>query len=104
MAHGDVQGSPWTWSSADYQGNTISISIPFNTTTRAILNGSSVTRQAGCVYGHLYIGLGVDGKPDSTLHTFAVAVGTRTVTAAQMSSVGLSTIDDVMALQVTAGP
>lgn len=104
MARGDVPVSPWIWSSADYQGNKITITIPYDNTSKAILNGSNVVRDVGCVYGHLYIGLGADGTPNTTTHVFAVSVGTRAVTAAQMSAVGLNTISDVLALQVTAGP
>jgi hypothetical protein len=104
MAHGDVQVSPWIWSAADYQGNSITITIPFNNATKAIQNGSSIVRDPGCVYAHMYIGLGADGTPDTTVRAFAVSVGTRTVTANQMGAVGLHTIDDVLNLQITAGP
>lgn len=99
-----VQVSPWVWSAGDFQGNTITITVLFNNATKAIINGSTCVRQAGCVYGHLYIGTGADGTPNTTTHAFAVPVGTKTVTAAQMSAVGLNTITDVLALQITAGP
>jgi hypothetical protein len=103
MARGDPLTSPWVWSAADYLGRTITITSNFNNATRA-LQASSVVRAAGCLYGHLYIGLGGDGTPDSTTKSFAVPVGTTSITANQMSAKGLNTIDDVLALQITAGP
>lgn len=96
--------SPWTWGTTDYQGATLTITVPFDNTTRALVNSTSVTRASGCVYGHLYIGTGPDGTPNTTTHVFAVSVGTTTVSAKQMSNHGLNTIDDILALQITAGP
>jgi hypothetical protein len=105
--NGGVPVSPWRYDSgADYQGNHVSITINYDNTTRALL-GATLHRDAGCVYTKIYIGLGADGKPDSTTHVFNVGnlTGDRSVTPAQLAAVGLSTIEDVNALgQITAGP
>ena len=96
--------SPWVWSAADYLGNTISVSVVFNNTTKA-LTSATIARDAACLYGHLYIGTGADGTPNTTTHALTVAAGSsKTYTAGQMSQVGLNTINDILALQITAGP
>ena len=103
MARGDPLTSPWVWTAADYAGAVIRITVNFNNSTKALQN-SSVFRDAACLYHNIYIGTGADGSPNTTTKAFAVPAGTSTVTANQMSSKGLNTIDDVMALQITAGP
>jgi hypothetical protein len=104
MARGDVLVSPWVWQTLDYQGNALTITVPFNDSTRALVNSTTVVRDAGCVYGHLYIGTGTDGTVETTTHSFAIPVGTTTVNARQMGNKGLNTIEDVLTLQITAGP
>lgn len=97
-----VTPNPWTWRSLDYVGLGISIVITWDATTRA-LTGATVSRDDGCQYNNILIGVPgsaqvktlpapADGKPDATY------------TAAQMSRQGLSTVDDVDALQITASP
>ena len=103
MARGDPLVSPWLWSAPDYLERAITLTVNFNNATRALQN-STVVRDAGCLYGHVYIGLGADGTPDTTTKSFAVPVGTTTLTANQLGNKGLNTIDDVLALQITAGP
>jgi hypothetical protein len=106
-AHGDPDAplpqSPYVWESPDYQGNRIRITVTFDNATRA-LTGGSVFRDAACVYRKIYIGVGVDGSPDSTTHKFTVPAGTTAVSAAQMAAVGFTTIEQFLALQITAGP
>jgi hypothetical protein len=103
VARGDPFVSPWVWAARDFQGSAITITVNFNNNNRALQN-SSVVRDAGCLYSHIYIGLGPDGTPNSTPHTFTVPFGTTQITAGQFSAVGLNTIDDILALQITAGP
>lgn len=95
--------SPWVWTAADYQGNAITISVTFNNSTRAI-TGGSVTRDAGCVYGHVYIGVGPDGTPNTSPDVYAVPFGTTNLNKNRFTNNGLNTIEDVLALQITAGP
>jgi hypothetical protein len=97
-----VISSPWVWEADDYQGNSIVITVTFNNSTRA-LTGATVVRQAGCVYGTIFIGQGADGTPNSTADQFPVPVGSTHVTANQLKRNALRTIEDVLALQITAG-
>jgi hypothetical protein len=95
--------SPWVWQALDYQNNAITITINFNNSTRA-LTGGKVVRDAGCVYGTVYIGQGADGTPNTAPDKFAVPTGTTNLTANQLKRNGLATIENVLALQITAGP
>lgn len=97
-----VQVSPWSASFPDYQGNAITVTVTFNNSTKA-LTGASIVRQTGCVYTYLSFGLGPDGTPNTAPARFNVPVGTTAVTAARLKSGGLNTINDVLALQFTAG-
>jgi hypothetical protein len=98
-----TQLSPWTQSFMDYLNRAITITVTFNDSTGA-LTGATIVRAVGCLYGKIYFGVGVDGKPDSTPGVFAVAVGTTTITTAQLASGGFSVIEDILQLQITAGP
>jgi hypothetical protein len=98
-----VQQTPWVWTAADAANNVIRITVTFNNATRA-LTGATVFRDAACVYTKIYIGVGSDGSPNSSPRVFTVPAGTTTFTAAQMSSVGLNTIENILAHQITAGP
>jgi hypothetical protein len=107
LAKGDPVSSPWVYDSGpDFQDRHVSITVVFNNATR-ILQSATLHRDAGCVYTHIYIGIGVDGKPETAAHTFDISnlSGDRSVTSTQLAAVGLNTIEDVLALgQITAGP
>ena len=103
MQHGGPLQSPFTYDSGiDANGKHITITIPFNNATRAILSGQ-VVRDNGCLYRKILIGLGADGSPDSTTHSFTVPNGTTNITAGQFSAFGFDVIEDILALQITAG-
>jgi hypothetical protein len=91
------------YQASDYKDHVIRITVTFDNTTK-VLTGATAFRDATCVYTKIYIGVGADGTPDATPHKVTVPSGTTTVTAAQLSAVGLSTINDIIALQITAGP
>jgi hypothetical protein len=93
--------NPWVFGANDPQGNSLSISVPWNSSTRALQN-ATVVRASGCTLFTVYIGLGADGQPETSANVYSVPVGTGTVTARTLSHHGLSTIDDLLALQVTA--
>lgn len=97
-----VQTSPWMVSVPDYQGNAITVTVTFNNASKA-LTGATVVRDVGCVFTYLSFGLGPDGTPNTAPARFNVPIGTTTVTANQLKSGGLNTINDVLALQFTAG-
>jgi hypothetical protein len=87
----------------DSEGRTLRITVAFNNGNRG-LTSATVHRDAGCVYARIYMGTGTDGTPDSTPRTFPVTVGDTEFSAGQLSGVGLDTIEDILALQITAGP
>lgn len=95
--------SPWVWQAVDYLGAQIRITVDFDNSTQALLD-ATVYRDAACLYRHIYIGLGTDGLPNSTVHSFAVAAGSTVISASQLSKNGLNTLADVTSLQITAGP
>lgn len=103
MVHGGPVLTPYVWEALDYQQNAIRITVNFDNATRA-LSGASAFRDSACVYRHIYIGTGADGTPDSTPRVVHVPAGTTPVTAQQLHNVGLDTIEDFLALQITAGP
>lgn len=98
--------SPVVWESPDYQNNVIRITITFNNATRAI-TGITVFRDSACVYTKIYMGLGADGTPDTSTRKITVPAGTTVLNASQLSalaSAGISTIENFLALNITAGP
>jgi hypothetical protein len=80
----------------------MTISVAWKASTRALQN-TTVTRDPACSLGHVYIGVGADGIPDDSANAYAVPVGSTTITANTLKANGLNTIDDVLALQITAG-
>lgn len=94
--------SPWAVSFTDTNHASLGITVRFDNDTMAITD-ATVTRDAGCLYRVILLGVGADGIPDSTPHAFVVPFGTSVITAGQLSRNGLSTINDVLALSVTAG-
>ncbi|MGN6403382.1 hypothetical protein [Sinomonas sp.] len=98
-----VPPNPYIWSANDPLGNPLTISVAWRASTRALQN-TTVTRDPACSLGHIYIGLGPDGTPDTSPNAYAVPTGSTTINANALKANGLSTIDDVLALQITAGP
>ena len=97
--------SPWVREFGDYQDRVIRITVTFNETTRA-LTGIAVFRDPDCMFTKILIGLGLDGTPDSSDKAIDVPAGTTVLTAQRMNQLanrGLSTIEDIQALQITAG-
>lgn len=102
MARG-TQTSPWIYEATDVEDRALRITVTFNNGSRA-LTSATVHRDAGCVYAHIYIGTGPDGLPDSTPRSLSVPEGDTSFNAGQLGAVGLDTIEDILALQITAGP
>lgn len=98
-----VPPNPFVVEFRDYVGKVIRLTANFNEATRA-LTGAVAFRDADCQYRRVYIGLGPDGAPDSTPDVVPVPAGTTSVSANQLRRNGLRTIEDVTALQITAGP
>jgi hypothetical protein len=98
-----TQLTPWVYEAQDNNGRVLRITVTFNNASRA-LQSAAIFRDVGCAYGKIYIGVGADGLPDSTPRSFNVPHGDTVFNAAQMSAVGLDTIEDILARQITAGP
>lgn len=98
-----TQQSPWVYQATDYLNRSLTITVTFNNGTRA-LSGATVVRDVGCLYSKIYMGVGGDGKPDSTTRKVTVPEGTTPVSQATLNGIGLTTIEDIIALQITAGP
>lgn len=102
---GPIQ-TPFVYDAADYLDRHLTITINFDNATRALQN-AVIHRDADCMYIHIYVGVGADGKPDSSTHSFAVPnlEGDRNIGQAGLNGAGLTTIEDVIALgQIAAGP
>lgn len=98
-----VPPNPFVVEFRDYIGKVIRITVEWSSATRA-LSGAVVFRDADCQYQRVYIGVGADGTPDSTPDVVLVPAGSTNITANQLRRNALRTIDDVVALQITAGP
>lgn len=97
-----VPPNPWTWAANDVNGRTLAVTVNWRSNTKA-LSGAVITRAVGCQLTTLYIGVGADGTPNSSPNAYAVPEGTTNIGSGQLKANGLSTIDDVTALQITAG-
>jgi hypothetical protein len=104
MANPPALVSPWKWQTPDAGGHILSITVTFDNTTHAI-TGVSSYRDPDCEFTQVLIGRGADGSPNSTLRTIDVPDGDFVLPAnriAALASRGLNTIDDILALQITA--
>lgn len=88
--------SPWVWTSgSDYQGKAITLSFAYDNSNHA-LGDLTTTRDTGCVWSKLEIGLGGQRK------TVTVPNGQRTFTPAQITAAtGFTSIDQIWALNIT---
>lgn len=101
MAHGDVLVSPWVVEFFDFGHREVKITVNFNDSTRALTN-AVVHRDTGCKFTKIVLDDPNDGAKAKPLPAPADGAGDRTYTAAQMSAQGLNTIEQVLALQITA--
>lgn len=103
MAKGDPLLSPWVVQFFDFQHLELRITVNFDNTTRALLS-AVVHRDSGCQYHTIVFDVPGDGVKSKRLPAPVDGAGDRTYSAAQMASQGLSTIEQAMALQITAEP
>lgn len=87
----------------DYLGKIVMVTINWNTTTRA-LNSVVVHRDDGCVYHTIILDNPSDSLKAKPLTLPADGAGDITYTANQLGKQGLNTIDDILAVQITAAP
>jgi hypothetical protein len=100
MTRGGTLTSPWVWSAGDYAGLVIKITVNFNNTTHALLS-AVVHRDSGCQSHAIVFDVPASGTA-KRLAAPADGAGDVTYTANQMGKQGLNTIEDVLALQITA--
>ncbi len=99
---GSPAQSPLYYAFDDYRQNILSVTMVFDNTSR-LITGCTVYRDADCLWRHLLVGLGEDGVPDSSPRSFAVPVGTTNVPVSTLNVRGLTTIEDFLGYQLTAG-
>lgn len=108
MARGDPLTSPWRWEANDNRGKAIGFQVSFvDSSTPHTITGIQLGRAAGCDYSRLLIGTGADGNPDDTDKIVVVPVGVTTLGAGALNNLanhGVSTIEDILALNITAAP
>lgn len=104
MAKGDL-ANPYNLSYPDYQGLVLSVSVPWNATTRAITS-ASVHRDVGCQYHTIVFANPTDQLLRKDLPAMTDAQTDATFTANQVRQrTGFQTIDDLLAAgQITAEP
>lgn len=101
MARGDPVSTPYVYNSgADYLGRHLTGTFNFDNVTRN-LSSLVVHRDIGCVYIAVLIG-NPNGTPIRVPPSGAIAEGNTTISQAQLNAVGLTTVEDVLALQITA--
>lgn len=101
-ASGKPVPNPYPWEGSDYLGRKISINISWNNGNRS-LTGATAQRDAGCLFSRIYFGVGGDSRPESSSKFVNVSSGNQNIPAGQLQAVGLNTIDDVLAGQISAG-
>lgn len=104
MAKGDPLLSPWLPGPfPDYLGRKIIVTVNFNDTTRALVS-AVIHRDTGCLWHTLVFDDPTDAAKAKRLAAPIDGAGDRTYTANQLRQQGLDTIEQAMAVQVTAEP
>lgn len=108
MSRGDPFLSPWTWQALDYVGLAINITVNFDNTTHALVavGGACATihRDSGCQYTKIVLDNPTDAVKAKRLAAPADGRPDATYTVNQLKAQGLNTIDDILAVQITAEP
>jgi hypothetical protein len=101
MAKGDPISSPYVYDSGgDFQGRHLTATFAFDNVTR-VLSGLTVHRDVGCVYVAVLIG-SPNATPVRVPANGSIPTGDTPVTKGQLNAVGFTTVEDVLALQITA--
>ena len=103
MARGDPLNSPYVWAAGDYIGRQITITVSFNNATRAI-QSAIIHRDDGCMYHTIVFDVPSDGVKSKRLVAPVDGAGDRTYSKAAINAQGLTVIEDVLAVQITAEP
>src|ERR1041385_1923250 len=101
MAKGDPISSPYVYDSgADWQGRHLTATFSFNNGNRN-LSGLVVHRDPGCAYVAVLVG-NPNGTPTRIPSSGSIPNGDTNVTQGQLNAAGFTTIENVLALQITA--
>lgn len=101
MSHGTgIPDNPLVLTFFDYQQNELSLTVNWNASNQNI-TGATTFRSPNCLYQTIY--WGVEGA--NQIEYATIPTGTTNASAAQIKQVtGFSTILQVVALQIGAGP
>ncbi len=94
--------SPWVFQCLDISDAAFTAVFNFDDVTRA-LGACNVVRDSGCLFTSLWLGLGLDRTPNSTLNTFHTPGPHHTINPSVFAARGLLVIEDVWAIQITCG-
>jgi hypothetical protein len=102
---GGTAVSPYVYEARDSQGYVIRGVFNFDDETRA-LGDLEAHRDPECAYTKIVVGVGSKDDPtvEGSGRKVTVPEGDTTITATQLDNVGLTTIDDILELQITAIP
>src|SRR5260370_9609550 len=94
--------SPWAYTTTDASGLTLTVTFTFDNVTFTVLTITG-HKDAGCAYSNFYMGVGADGRPDSTATQLAIPQGNALMALALLTGLALTPIRDVLAHPVTPG-
>lgn len=100
-AKGDPITSPYVYDSGpDANGKSLTCAFSFNNNNRS-LSGAVVHRDPGCLYVAVLVG-DPNGTPVRVPASGSIPEGDTSISKGQLSANGFSTVEDVLALQITA--
>lgn len=106
MAKGDPVTSPHVlYRALDNEGRELRVTLTFN--AARTVTGITTFRDPNCTYRKLLIGVGGDGRPDSSPRALPVRAGNDAATQQELNGLaaaGLVTVENYQSLQITASP
>lgn len=101
---GAPEQTPWIYEAIDFQQARLKFTVNFDNDTR-LIEDIEVFRDPDCVYHNIYLGVGEDGRPESTPMRFVASDEDTTVFLPDvLEPLGLVVIEDVTAQEITGGP
>lgn len=97
-----VTPNPWVYEARDYQNKVLRIEIRWSDADRDLLSAVAY-RDPGCVYDTIFIGLDAEGSVNRSPDQWTVPEGETLIRNNLLKKARLRSIDDVQAVQVTAG-
>ena len=94
--------SPLTWRATDQAGRIITARVDFDNATREILD-VTIYRDAYCAHDTVLTGVTDDGSEIALTRRFPVGPGETHMTAQDLASRAIRSIDDLLRLRVKLG-